>query len=68
MDCGRPGVKVSRYHALISFQGGSYLAEDMGSSNGITVNGAKVSRAILQPGAIIKMGDTQVAFQNIETD
>lgn len=48
---------VSRRHARIWLENGEPVIEDLGSRNGITVNGRKVQRAILHDGDEIGIGD-----------
>lgn len=57
-----PGV--SRRHAQIQVTGSGddidIVIEDLGSTNGITVNGAKVRRAVLDDGSRIEIGSTRL--------
>jgi len=55
--------KVSRVHCKISFDGGFYVVQDMGSSNGTWLNGRKVERAILFEGDRLVVGDQTFKFQ-----
>jgi pSer/pThr/pTyr-binding forkhead associated (FHA) protein len=41
---------VSGLHCELSFQDGFWLIKDMGSTNGIKVNGMKVPKKVLNPG------------------
>jgi hypothetical protein len=54
---------VSRRHAEIRPQGESFLVVDLGSTNGIRVNGIRVGQHELQDGDEITVGGTQVVFQ-----
>ena len=47
---------VSRRHATISFQEGTYVLEDEGSSGGTMVEGSTASRTELKSGSAIKIG------------
>lgn len=48
---------VSRYHAEIEGRAGEYLLIDLGSSNGTSLNGEKVTRETpLKPGDVILLG------------
>jgi two-component system, cell cycle response regulator len=47
---------VSRRHAQITVQDADYWIEDLGSTNGILVNGEKVKRAILSDSDRIQVG------------
>lgn len=42
-DISLPDRQVSRYHARITWQGDSYVVEDLGSKNGTHVNGQEVT-------------------------
>ena len=49
---------VSRYHAkLIREEGGCWLLEDLGSTNGTFVNGAQIVKKHVTPSDTIKLGD-----------
>src|SRR4029450_9685444 len=50
---------VSRYHAEIERRGDEYCIIDLGSSNGTTVNEARVTGEVfLKPGDVIVLGGT----------
>lgn len=55
---------MSSRHAAIVAQDGAYLVEDLGSTNGILVNGALVGRAELAPGDLIETGRTFWIFEH----
>lgn len=56
--------QVSRCHAEIHEQGGGYVLEDLGSSNGTTVNGQRIAAPWpLQPGDQIGIGSATIVFQ-----
>lgn len=54
---------VSRKHAGIRKVNGSYELADLGSTNGIYVNGHKVPKKTLEPGDIIRVGNTEAVFK-----
>jgi len=55
---------VSRRHLRITQQAdGSYLLEDLGSTNGSFVNGNRVQSKILAPNDIVKIGETVLPWQ-----
>ncbi len=55
---------VSRKHAGIrKLDGNSYELADLGSTNGIYVNGHKVPKKTLEPGDIIRVGNTEAVFK-----
>jgi len=50
--------EVSRHHARLSFQGGKYVVEDLGSTNGTFVNGQRVTGpVVLKPGDVLSFGE-----------
>jgi pSer/pThr/pTyr-binding forkhead associated (FHA) protein len=53
---------VSRRHARISRSGSGWLIEDLGSTNGITVDGASVEREYLRGGEDIELGNVRLRF------
>ena len=54
---------ASRHHAHIMREGSVYVLYDDGSSNGTFVNGARVTKAALVLGDIIKVGITELRFE-----
>ena len=60
---------VSRYHArLLRQDNGQFALTDLGSANGVYVNGTRIQRAILRSGDQVKVGDNFFRFQgNDET-
>ncbi|HSK92236.1 MAG TPA: DUF3662 and FHA domain-containing protein [Euzebyales bacterium] len=54
---------VSRRHARISRASNGWLIEDLGSTNGITVNGASVEREYLSGGEDIELGNVRMRFR-----
>lgn len=61
-----PDAKVSRRHALLSCNGNGGAAhwtiEDLGSSNGTSVNGVKISKADLHKGDVVRVGSSDLIF------
>jgi Protein of unknown function (DUF3662)/FHA domain len=53
---------VSRHHCQLKLQHGAYGFTDLGSRNGSTVNGQRVSQVALGPGDLIRVGDTEIEF------
>ncbi len=62
--------EVSRRHARIYWQGHGYYIEDLGSTNGTAVNGARLESAYaLQGGELITLGEnTHLLFEAVELD
>jgi hypothetical protein len=54
---------VSKKHLAIRSQDGSYECADLGSTNGIYVNGQKVPKKTLEPGDIVRVGNTEMVFR-----
>ena len=51
-------AEVSRKHARLMFQGGKYVLEDLGSTNGTFVNGQRLAGpVVLKPGDVISLGE-----------
>ena len=55
-------ANVSRRHAELRQEGTSYWIVDLGSTNGMEVNGKRVKRAKLTDGDTITLGSTKVTF------
>ncbi len=58
---------LSRKHCILGRSGGSFYVEDANSRNGTWVNGKRVKRAILEPGANIRLGGVEFEFR-VEPD
>ena len=54
---------VSRKHAGIRKVDSNYELADLGSTNGVYVNGHKVPKKNLEPGDIIRVGNTEAVFR-----
>lgn len=54
---------VSRRHARIENEGGTFVVYDEGSSNGTLVNGVRVSRQPLAPGDTVAFGSSVFRFE-----
>lgn len=54
---------ISRKHAGIRRVDGGYELADLGSTNGIYVNGRKVPKKMLDEGDIIRIGNTEAVFR-----
>ena len=50
--------EISRKHARLTFQGGKYVLDDLGSTNGTFVNGQRlVGPVVLKAGDVISLGE-----------
>jgi adenylate cyclase len=59
-----PTPKVSRRHAMIHEQGGEFWIVDLGSTNGVLVNGERITHPIqLRSGDKIQMPSTKFVFR-----
>jgi len=54
---------VSRRHAELRREGAGWVVIDLGSTNGIKVNGRRVQEASLQPGDEIAIGISRLSFE-----
>ncbi len=55
---------ASRQHAEIIWQEGRYLIRDLGSKNGVFVNGERVQEAWLEDGALLQLAETRFRFHD----
>jgi pSer/pThr/pTyr-binding forkhead associated (FHA) protein len=58
-------LEVSRFHALIDWENGSFWATDQGSRNGIQVNGRRQARMALARGDVLTLGPYQISISFI---
>lgn len=63
-------AEISRKHSRLSFQGGKYVLEDLGSTNGTFVNGQRLTGpVVLKPGDVVSLGEQIVLmYDAISTD
>jgi pSer/pThr/pTyr-binding forkhead associated (FHA) protein len=63
-------AEVSRRHARLSFQGGKFVAEDLGSTNGTYVNGQRLTgQRVLKSGEVISLGEQiELVYEAVESD
>lgn len=54
---------VSRKHVGIRRNGGSFDFADLGSTNGVYVNGQRMPRKQLASGDVLRVGNTEVVFR-----
>ena len=53
---------VSRYHAAVVAGPNQTVIEDLGSTNGLLVNGRRVSRHLLRDGDVVRVGKSRFRF------
>jgi transcriptional regulator with GAF, ATPase, and Fis domain len=54
--------QVSRLHAVVEPDGADWIVADQGSKNGTFLDGLRVERAALAPGAVIRIGTTLIIY------
>jgi hypothetical protein len=55
---------VSRRHAEVRPAAGGWMIQDLGSTNGLLVNGQRITGAqVLSPGDQVELGSTQIVFE-----
>ncbi|HUG35224.1 MAG TPA: FHA domain-containing protein [Anaerolineales bacterium] len=60
--------EVSRRHARLTFQGGKYVLEDLGSTNGTFVNGQRLAGPrVLKAGEVVSFGEQIVLVFEVST-
>jgi signal transduction histidine kinase len=60
-------TEISRYHAEIRFEAGSYSLLDLGSSNGTCLNGQPVDRKPLRDGDQLEIGRSRLIYIDNES-
>jgi pSer/pThr/pTyr-binding forkhead associated (FHA) protein len=57
-------ANVSRRHAEVRPRGDGWIVSDLGSTNGVTVNGVRIEQAqVLRPGDRVEVGTTTLTFE-----
>jgi pSer/pThr/pTyr-binding forkhead associated (FHA) protein len=54
---------VSRRHAELRREGGAWVVADLGSTNGVKINGHRVAQHALAPGDEIVLGLERMIFE-----
>jgi hypothetical protein len=61
-------AEISRRHARLTFQGGKYILEDLGSTNGTFVNGQRLAGPrVLKAGEVVSFGEQIVLVYEAST-
>jgi pSer/pThr/pTyr-binding forkhead associated (FHA) protein len=60
--------QVSRVHCQVHLAGTNALLTDVSSAGGTWVNGERVTQRLLQPGDIVRIGETQLSFRWSDAD
>lgn len=58
-------LKVGRRHATIEPQGGTWTISDLGSNNGVFVDGRRIRSRSLVPGMSIEIGDARLVVLSV---
>ena len=61
-----PDPAASRHHCSIIVRESSWMMRDMGSANGVFVNGARVRESVLSEGDRIRIGNTELRFTMLD--
>jgi pSer/pThr/pTyr-binding forkhead associated (FHA) protein len=57
-------ANVSRRHAEVRPSGGSWIVRDLGSTNGVKVNGRRIQGPqSLKPGDVVELGTSRATFE-----
>ena len=56
-------ASVSRHHCVIEAREDGFIVRDLGSTNGTTLGGYRVTNAFLEQGAVIGIGETSLRFE-----
>jgi pSer/pThr/pTyr-binding forkhead associated (FHA) protein len=54
---------ISRLHARIEYRDKQFVFTDAGSSNGSACNGERVTRAVLEDGDVLQVGEVRLLFK-----
>ncbi len=55
---------VSGHHAVLTLDGEDFLVQDLNSTNGSRVNGAKISQHKLTRGDLLQVGNIQLSYES----
>lgn len=61
-------VGVSKEHAVIQTVGNDHIFEDLGSTNGSTLDGERITKHILQNGDTVMLGAYQLKYANVKAN
>jgi DNA-binding NtrC family response regulator len=65
-DLVLPDDTVSRKHCELVREGASIRVRDLDSTNGVRVDGTRVKDALLSPGAVLRVGEVELALRPAE--
>ena len=61
-DVVLPSPQVSRRHARVICAEGRCTVEDLGSSNGVFLDGERITRGVLNPGSRVRLGGVELTY------
>jgi pSer/pThr/pTyr-binding forkhead associated (FHA) protein len=67
-DLHIPDESVSTFHAEILIRDGNHVVKDLGSTNGVRVNGERVQEAPITDGDIVRFGNVRARYQSDAAD
>ena len=59
---------VSRRHCRIVQEEDSFVAQDLGSTNGTFINGVRIKQAYLDPGSLLAVGNSRIEFNPVDEE
>jgi len=63
-DIVLPSAKVSRQHASVNRRGDQWMIEDIGSANGVWINGQRIAQAVvISDGDVYTVSDETLTFE-----
>ena len=65
-DLNLEDTAISRRHCEIAVAGDGWVVRDLRSSNGTFIGGERVTERVLQPGEIIRIGQSEILFTMTE--
>src|ERR1700756_6025440 len=63
-DTRLDSLRVSRHHCCMTQEGGEVVVRDLGSTNGIRINGQRVEVGRLRPGDELSIAHIRYRFDN----
>jgi len=59
-DITLDGLQISSRHARLLRSGGEIVVDDLGSTNGVYLNGNRISRSSIMPGDVVRIGSFEI--------
>ena len=64
-DARLDSLRVSRHHCCMTPDHGELVVRDLGSTNGIRINGRRVDRGVLRPGDELSIAHCHYHLENL---